>query len=71
MTYDRKCYDLAMLFLESQDLDEQERHKHANTMAQDIQIAIENYMADEFGDEDVLAEQEANYNRMIGESLKR
>lgn len=41
MTYDRKCYDLAMLFLESQDLDEQERHKHADTMAQDIQIAIE------------------------------
>lgn len=47
MTYDRKCYDLAMLFLEDVDLDEDDRHSHASMMAQDIQIAIENYIADE------------------------
>jgi hypothetical protein len=44
MTYDRKCFDLAMDFLEDHpDLDKQ---VHAHKLAQTIQAAIEDYLND-------------------------
>lgn len=49
MSYDQKCYDLARHFLADMEMDEALRTKHADTMAKDIQIAVENYIADEIG----------------------
>jgi hypothetical protein len=45
-TYDAKCLDLALLFLEDTPLSENERRHHADVLAQDIQVAIENYLRD-------------------------
>lgn len=52
MSYDQKSYDLAMYFLADMEMDEALRKKHADTMAKDIQIAVENYIADEIGNGD-------------------
>jgi hypothetical protein len=42
MTYDQKCYDLAMVFLlDRKDLKAAERNSLAHTLAQDIQRVIE------------------------------
>lgn len=44
--YDTKCRELAEHFLDDEGLTDEERKRHADLMAQDIQIAAENYLSD-------------------------
>ena len=50
MTYDSKCFDLAQAFLDDEpgydDLPKSERDRLADQIAQDIQRAIEDALAD-------------------------
>lgn len=41
MTYDRRCYDLALEFLEDEDVPPRQRKELAHHLAQTIQNAIE------------------------------
>ena len=46
MSYDAKCYLLAIEFLEDSNTEYPEMHEHAQALAQDIQDAVENYFED-------------------------
>ena len=44
MSYDEKCYDLAIAFLQDYRLSEDRTKKYAHELAQNIQRTIEDYL---------------------------
>jgi hypothetical protein len=46
MTYDQRCYDLALVFLEDEIFDLRERAAWAHRLAQEIQSTIETTIED-------------------------
>ena len=63
MSYDRKCYDLALAFLSDCGIDKFRLELHTTQLAQDIQDTIEGYID--------ICELKENHNMPFSGSMER